>query len=61
MCGVLRVAFLTFPSDVLERPYTAGGGGVPLPRPLSHPPPLPFRCLRLTAKILLRRLRCQED
>ena len=29
-------------------------GGVPLP-------PLPFQCLRLTAKILLRRLRCQED
>ena len=42
-------------SDVSERPYSAGGGGgVP-------PPPLPFQCLRLTAKILLRRLRCQED
>ena len=33
-------------SDVLERPYTAGGGG---------------GCLRLTAIILLRCLRCQED
>ena len=30
------------------------GGGTP-------PPPLPFRCLRLTAKILLRRFRCQKD
>ena len=39
-------------SDVLERPYTVGGGGVPPP----GPPPL--QCLRLTAKILLRR---QED
>ena len=44
------------PRDVLERPYTAGGGGV---HPL--PPLLPFQCSRLTAKILLRRLRCQED
>ena len=44
-------------SDALERPYTvAGGGYTPCPSP-----PLPFRCLRLTAKILLRRLRCQED
>ena len=34
-------------------------GGVP---PLDPPPPLlPFQCLRLTAKILLRPLRCQED
>ena len=45
------LATVTNPSDVLERPYTAGGGGYP-------PPPLPFQCLRLTAKILLRR---QED
>ena len=44
-------------SDVLERLYTAGGGGYPPP----GPPPLPFQYLRLTAKILLRRLRCQED
>ena len=42
-------------SDVLERPYTVG-------RREGTPPPLiPFQCLRLTAKILLRRLRCQED
>ena len=27
----------------------------------TPPPLLPFQCLRLTAKILLRRLRCQED
>ena len=39
------------PSDVLERPYTVGGPWTPLP----------FPCLRLTAKILLRPLRCQED
>ena len=37
-------------------PFTAGGGGLPPP-----PPILPFQCLRLTAKILLRCLRCQED
>ena len=45
-------------TDVLERPYTAGGGEDPPP-----PPPrlLLFQCLRLTAKIWLRRLRCQED
>ena len=56
-------------SDVLGRPYTVGAGGVappppPLdapPLPLRPPPLLPFQCLRLTAKILLRRLRCQED
>ena len=42
-------------SDVLEHPYAVGGGGLPLP------PLLPFQCLRLTAKFLLRRLRCQED
>ena len=50
-------------SDVLERPYTVGVGGVPPPPgpPLDPPPFLPFQCLRLTAKILLRRLRCQED
>ena len=42
------------PWDVLERPYTAGGGGSP-------PPLLPFHCLRLTAKIMLWRLWCQED
>ena len=87
--------------DVLERPYTAGEGGVPPPlpplpplrwrervpgkgsewrsanrrRPLqtrtihrgdmpTPPPPpglLPFQCSRLTAKILLRHLRRQED
>ena len=34
-------------------------GGYP---PLRPPPPLlPFQCLRLAAKILLQRLRCQED
>ena len=42
------------PGDVLERPYTVGGGG-------GTPPPLPFQCSRLTAKILLWRLRRQED
>ena len=31
--------------DILEWPYTRGGGGVP--------PPFTFQCLRLTAKILL--------
>ena len=46
------------PSDVLERPYTVGGGEVPSPGPS---PLLPVQCLRLTAKNLLRRLRCQED
>ena len=59
------------PSDVLERLCTAGGGGgspppslcqPPPPFPVPTPPPLlPFQCLRLTAKILLRRLRCQAD
>ena len=33
------------------------GGNPPGP----PPPLLPFQCLRLTAKFLLRRLRCQED
>ena len=33
----------------------------PLDPPPSPPPLLPFHCLRLTAKVLLRRLRCQED
>ena len=36
-------------SDVLERPYTAGGEGYP--RPLDPPPLLPFQYLRLTAQI----------
>ena len=31
------------------------------PPPPRTPPLLPFQCLRLTAKILLRPLRCQED
>ena len=32
------------------------------PPPLDPPPPLlPFQCRRLTAKILLRSLRCQDD
>ena len=35
--------------------------GGDLPPPSRTPPLLPFQCLRLTAKILLRRLRCQED
>ena len=43
-------------SDVLEGPHTVGGRGVPPPPAL-----LPFQCLRLTAKSLLWRLRCQED
>ena len=53
--------------DALERPYTVGGGGVPPPPdpphpPLDPPPPLlPFQCFRVTATILLRRLRCHED
>ena len=38
-----------------------GGGGGQSPRGGGGTPPLPFQCLRLTAKILLRRLRCQED
>ena len=48
--------------DVLEGPYTArrGGGSTPAP-PIDHPPLLPFQCLGLTAKILLRRLWRQED
>ena len=35
----------------------------PTSLPLEPLPPslLPFQCLRLTAKILLQRLRCQED
>ena len=45
-------------SDVLQRPYTVGGGAVPPP---LDPLLLPFQFLRLTAKILLWRLRCQED
>ena len=49
------------PRDALERPYTVGRVGVPPPGPHLPPPLLPFPCLRLTAKILLRRLRCQED
>ena len=50
------------PRDVLDRPYTGGeGGGTPPGHPPPPPPLLPFQCLRLTAKILLRRLRCQED
>ena len=41
--------------DVLERPYTVGGrGGTPPP---PQTPLLPLQCLRLTAKILLWRLR----
>ena len=44
--------------DVLEQPYIVGGGGYPPP---PRTPLLPFQCLRLTAKILLRHLRCQED
>ena len=42
--------------DVLDRPYTAGGGGSS-----PTPPLLPFQCWRRTANILLRRLQCQED
>ena len=42
--------------DVLYRPSTAGGG--PPPPPLEPPFPVPFQCLRLTAKILIR---WQED
>ena len=42
------------PRDVSERPCTVGGGWVPGP----PPPLLPFQCLRLTVKVLLRR---QED
>ena len=51
----------------VHRRRRCGGGTPPPPSvclvpppPLDPPPPLPFRCLRLTAKILLRRLRCQE-
>ena len=32
-----------------------------MPHPPDPPPPSPSQCLRLTAKILFRRLRCQED
>ena len=35
-----------------------GGGNTPPP---PRTPLLPFQCLGLTAKFLLRRLRCQED
>ena len=45
------------PQGCIERPYTGGGGGVPPPP--GPPPFLPFQCLRLTPKILLR-IRCQE-
>ena len=51
----LRPESLGVPSDVLQRLDTAGGA------PPPPPPSLPFQCLRLTAKILLRRLWCQED
>ena len=43
------------PSDVLERPSPQDRGEG------DRPPLLPFQCLRLTAKVLLRRLRCQQD
>ena len=44
---------------VSERPYTAGVGGVP-PTPPGTPLP-PFQGLGLTAKIVLQRLRHQDD
>ena len=56
--GHCSVGKMPYSSDVLERPYTVGGVGVPLAGP---PPLLRFQFLRLTAKILLWRLRCQED
>ena len=53
---------VVLPPGVVFRtaPQEGGGGGCP---PWTPPPPplLPFQCLRLTAKMLLRRLRCQED
>ena len=55
--GPIFVAKSPSPRNVLERPYTVGGGGVPPP----WRPPLPFQCLRLKAKILLRCLRQQDD
>ena len=42
--------------EVVGWPYTVGGAPPPPPQTL-----LPWKCLRLTANILLRRLRCQED
>ena len=38
-----------------------GGGVTPAPPRAPIPPLFPFQFLRLTARILLRRLRCQED
>ena len=47
--------------DVLQGPYTVGRVGVTPPPPLWTPHPPSFQCLRLTAKILLRRLWRQKD
>ena len=44
-----------------ERPIGAAKGKQSDTEALCQPPLLPFQYLRLTAKILLRCLRCQED
>ena len=55
MCGAAGWGNGVGGRDVLARPCTVGG------TPPLDSPPLPFRCLRLATKIVLRRLRCQED
>ena len=61
----LRFGLAARPSPVLQgqrciRTAVHRRRGYPLPA-LDPPALLPFKCLRLTAKILFRRLRCPED
>ena len=68
-CTVPPSALMDHPRHGSERLLTTRGGGFPqgcvrtaVNRRRSPPPPLfPFQCLRLTATILLRRLRHQEN